>query len=148
MYSTMSQWKQQYQAFNQIYNDLFLKLIEFFPNAPKLKFYHNLLEEFIKSDYRLPGRLFLSNVGPYCSYIIAQDEQFFKQELFGENKERFLHAVVLQEWDNMEENQKQLIWFYMNRLLMMITEIDEDDDSSSSKIEETSRTIMDTLQEK
>ena len=54
----MTNLKEQYDSFNVVNNDLFLTLIDFFPHVTKIKYYHTLFTDCIKSNYRLAARFF------------------------------------------------------------------------------------------
>ena len=34
--------------------------------------------------------------------------------------------IIIKEWNNMTNQQKETIWFYLKRLLLMITNIEDD----------------------
>ena len=69
--------REQYKAFNRLYDDFIVNLMNFFPHVQKIRFYRELCHEFIKTDYRLPGRLFLSSVGPHSIHIFNKNDSYF-----------------------------------------------------------------------
>ena len=121
----MTNLKEQYDSFNVVNNDLFLTLIDFFPHVTKIKYYHTLFTDCIQSNYRLAARFFLTTVGPYYEQILNQDDEFFKLELNKQNTTNVME-IIIKEWDNMTNQQKETIWFYLKRLLLMITNIEDD----------------------
>ena len=126
----------QYEGFNRLYQDFILTLISYFPHNTqvlnKIQFYHELLEQFIKKDCRLPGRLFLSNVGMYAEYIFNKNEEYFK-EIINTNSTNCIEKTIINEWDNMSELQKNNVWFYLQRLLFVLQNIDDDNDDGRQK---------------
>jgi hypothetical protein len=135
-------FKEQYDAFNAVNNDLFLILIGFFPHVSKIQYYHTLFTDCVKSNYKLAGKFFLKTVGPYYEQIINQDALFFKQEL--SKNASYVIDIIIKEWDNMSDEQKDTIWFYLKRLLFMITNIDDDYECDIDTTKEACMNILNT----
>lgn len=118
-----------YTIFNKLYEELILKLIEFFPPGRKLYFYHEIFIQFKKSDYKLPGRLFLSSVAEHSLYIFNKDESYFMNgiEVTKTRDRAIIEETIIGHWTQMSSTQREVIWFYLQSMLKVLMEINDDD---------------------
>ena len=135
LYSNIMSYYEQYSSFNRLYDDFIVKLIEFFPTVHKIKFYRELFHQFKKADYRLVARLFLSSVGEHSMYIFNKDEAYFLSgvEVTKTRERAIIEQTIVQEWMNMSDIQKETVWFYLQRMLIVVMNIEDDDDYGTNE---------------
>ena len=82
----------------------------------------------MKADYRLPGRLFLSSVGPHSLQIFNKNDEYLMSgiEVIKTRDRAIIEKTIVQEWINMNDEQKNTIWFYLEKMLIIIMNIDDD----------------------
>jgi len=68
----------------------------------------------------------------YAEYIFNKNEEYFK-EIINTNSTNCIEKTIINEWDNMSELQKNNVWFYLQRLLIVLQNIDDDDDDGRQK---------------
>ena len=121
-------FREQYNAFNRLYDDFIVTLINFFPHVSRIRFYRELFAQFMKADYRLPGRLFLSSVGPHSLQIFNKNDEYFMSgiEVTKTRDRAVIEKTIVQEWINMSDEQKNTVWFYLEKMLIIIMNIDDD----------------------
>ena len=122
---------EQYSFFNRMYDDFIVTLMNYFPHVHRLQFYRDLCHQFIRSDYRLPGRLFLSSVGPHSIHIFNKNDDYFLSgvEVTKSSERAVIEKTIVNEWIRMSPEQKEVVWFYLQRMLMILAEIDDDNDN-------------------
>ena len=108
----MSNIREQYNAFNRLYDDFIVQLMNFFPQVHKIRFYRELFHQFKKSDFRIPGRLFLSSVGPHSVEIFNHNDTYFMNgiEVTKTRDRAILEQTIVKEWTCMTDAQKETIW--------------------------------------
>ena len=129
---------EQYRAFNVLYDEFIITLINFFPHVHKIQFYRELFHQFKKTDYRLPGRLFLSSVAPHSIHIFNHNDNYFMSgiEITKTRDRAIIEKTIIKEWQNMTDEQKETVWFYLEKMLIVIMEIDDDDDNDEISAEQ------------
>ena len=151
MYNTQIKmsFHEQYSSFNRLYDDFIVKLIEFFPTVHKIKFYRELFHQFKKADYRIVARLFLSSVGEHSTYIFNKDESYFLSgvEVTKTRERAIIEQTIIQEWMNMSEIQKETVWFYLQRMLIVVMDIEDDDDCTNETNGSIEQQACNTLRE-
>ena len=120
---------EQYCLFNRIYDDFIVTLMNYFPQVRRLQFYRDMFHQFVRSDYRIPGRLFLSSVGPHSIHIFNKNDEYFLNgvEVTKSHERAIIEKTIVHEWLRMSEEQKQTVWFYLQRMLLILADIEEDD---------------------
>ena len=126
---------EQYRAFNMLHDEFILTLIGFFPSVRKIQFYRELFHEFKKTDYRLPGRLFFSSVAPHSIHIFNRNDAYFMSgiEVTKTRDRAIIEKTIINEWQNMTPEQKDTVWFYLEKMLIVIMDIEDEDDEQDYK---------------
>ena len=145
----MSNIREQYNAFNRLYDDFIVQLMNFFPQVHKIRFYRELFHQFKKSDFRIPGRLFLSSVGPHSVEIFNHNDTYFMNgiEVTKTRDRAILEQTIVKEWTCMTDSQKETIWFYLERMLITIMNIDDDFEENITIEEQACNTLQNAFTE-
>lgn len=135
-----------YKLFNEIYENFILQLREYFPNTHQLEFYLELFKQFKKANYKVPARLFLSSIAEHSLHIFNKDESYFLSgvQVTKTRSRAIIENTIVQHWTNLPEDKKNCIWFYLQRMLLVVAEI-RDDDVSDTAEEEAERIMTDAL---
>jgi hypothetical protein len=105
------------QDFKCLYDEFYQKLNEFFPNQTEIQFYQDMLNDMTQKDPQKLSELFLVHIGPYSSYIFNQDENYLLNNISQDSK---LLKLLVSNWNTMSQEQKNLVWFYLQQLLIIL----------------------------
>lgn len=118
-----------YKVFNAMYEQFILKMIDFFPEYRKLIFYHELLKNIQKANYKFPAQLYLSSVGPHSKYVFEADDTYFMRDegvtITKTRNRAVIEETLKKNWYNMTPERKKIVWFFIQRLLLVSSFIEE-----------------------
>ena len=136
-----------YHAFNCLYEDFIIKLNEFFPYVTKLHYYRELFIEFKRADYKLPTRLFLPSVADHSLQIFNKNEQYFMNgiEITKTRERAIIETTIIKEWQNMSNEQKETVWFYLQQMLLVAMNINDFETSDDAE-KKAEKVLFDALQ--
>jgi hypothetical protein len=109
-----------------MYVEFIQKLITFFPSEKKLVFYKDVLEQLIKINDKMPAKLFFVNVAKHSTHIFNNDESYFLNSTFIEDQRATVETLIKQQWVQIADDQKEVIWFFLNQLLLMCLDLNFD----------------------
>lgn len=127
-----------YAAFNQLYEDFMLKMIDFFPLRKQLRFYFELFNQIKQTDIKLPAAIFLKSTAEHSLYVFNKDEQYFinraRFQMDIENKTKaVLEQAIVNDWHLMTAEHKEVVWFYMHQMLLVVANIEDNSLPSDEK---------------
>uniref|UniRef100_A0A6C0CSM7 Uncharacterized protein n=1 Tax=viral metagenome TaxID=1070528 RepID=A0A6C0CSM7_9ZZZZ len=123
-----------YTMFNRVYDEFILKVRELFPQYKKLEFYYQLFLNIRVANHKLPARLFASSVAEHSLNIFNKNEDYFLSGVkVTKTRERaMIEETLIEEWRNMTHDQKEIIWFFLQNMLLLIMGIEEDDEEDDN----------------
>lgn len=130
-----------YDMFNNMYDDFLCKVIEFFPNNKRLPFYRELSCNIRSANHKYLAKLFISSIAPHSQHIFDQNQDYFLNSngIVTKTKSRaYVEEALRNGWLELSEEKKNIIWKYLQTLLLIVSNIDdvENDDGSNQSIEE------------
>lgn len=138
-----------YHTFNNMYDEFIKTIIGFFPQCKRLVFYHSLFTQIKSINHKLPGRLFMSSIASHSDAIFTKDVNYFLNTpgiLITKTRERaFIEIAIKENWNRMSEGEREIIWYYLQQLLTICSQIIDDDetyDVDENVEEETGKLIL------
>jgi hypothetical protein len=110
------------KMFNQVIDEFFIELIDIFPNEPKIKSKHLLIQTMFKTNVKKVCNDFMYGSIKYLEKIAMRDETFFS----GPDKPSLLDQLNFDVlWVDMSTNTKEVIWKYIKTFFMIGVKIIE-----------------------
>lgn len=127
--------------FNNFYDDFIKKIGEYFPENNKIEFYRGLFHEIKNVNQSYPPLLFLSSVGPHSEHIFNKNDGYFLDKkgfmVTKTEKRAVIEDAIRNGWNTLSESQRDIIWEYLQRLLLIVSELELD--NSNITIEERTK---------
>jgi hypothetical protein len=104
------------KMFNTLMDKFFIDLIKLFPRDNCIKINHIFFQGICKTSSKTPCNDFINGVIPFLDKIYNRDETFYT----GEIRPGFLkHLKFNNLWVQLSLDDKNIVWVYINRFLLI-----------------------------
>ncbi len=109
-----------HNQFNELAAEFLDKMEQLFPYENKIKVFTMKFDMTRRVNSKQPVYMFMQSMIPFGDKIITRDEQFFKKDNLVTKAESISGKIgLIDYWDSLSEDIKNMIWEYIQGLYVL-----------------------------